>query len=140
MATNEIFDRGQELALVATDPTTPASCDPILVGQIPAVAVAAKDATTGKTPCKMEGVFDLSVKAVDGGGNSAVAVGDIIYYVSADTPKLSKKTSRRALRAESDAKWGGRLDMDAAVYIQVSRRHCYEYPDDDSGSRGRVHL
>ena len=30
MATNEIFDRGQELALVATDPTTPASGDMIL--------------------------------------------------------------------------------------------------------------
>lgn len=116
MATNEIFDRGQELALVATDPTTPASGDPILVGQIPAVAVAAKDATTGKTPCKMEGVFDLSVKAVDGGGNSAVAVGDIIYYVSADTPKLSKKTSGVRFGYALEAITSGATDT---IYVKI---------------------
>jgi hypothetical protein len=38
-------------------------------------------------------VADVSVKAVDGSGNSAVAVGDAIWYVDADTPKLSKKAS-----------------------------------------------
>jgi hypothetical protein len=38
-------------------------------------------------------VFDLSVAAVDGDGNSAVAVGNNIFYVDADTPKLSKKAT-----------------------------------------------
>jgi hypothetical protein len=33
------------------------------------------------------------VKAVNDSGNSAVAVGDEIFYVDADTPKLSKKSS-----------------------------------------------
>lgn len=93
MATNETYDRGEALALVATDPSAPASGDPVLVGQLAGVAVAAKDTTTSKTPIKTVGVFSLSVKGVDGGGNSAVAVGDIIYYVTGDTPKLSKKTS-----------------------------------------------
>ncbi len=37
--------------------------------------------------------WDLSVKAVNDSGNSAIAVGDLIYYVDADTPKLSKKNS-----------------------------------------------
>jgi hypothetical protein len=35
----------------------------------------------------------LSVKGVDAGGNSAVAVGDKLYYVDADTPKISKKVA-----------------------------------------------
>jgi len=38
-------------------------------------------------------VVSVSVKGVDGGGNSAVAVGDKLYYVDADTPPISKKTS-----------------------------------------------
>jgi hypothetical protein len=38
-------------------------------------------------------VGDFSVKGVDGNGNSAVAVGDAIWYVDADTPKLSKKSA-----------------------------------------------
>jgi hypothetical protein len=38
-------------------------------------------------------VYDLSVKGVDDNGNSAVAVGDALFYVDADTPKVSKKAS-----------------------------------------------
>jgi hypothetical protein len=39
-------------------------------------------------------VWSLSVAGItDGPGNSPVAVGDTIYYVDADTPKLSKKTA-----------------------------------------------
>jgi hypothetical protein len=38
-------------------------------------------------------VYDLSVKAVNDSGNSTVAIGDKLYYVSGDTPKLSKKVS-----------------------------------------------
>jgi predicted RecA/RadA family phage recombinase len=92
MATNELYDRGEQLSLAATDPATPASGDPVLVGQISGVALTAED-SAGNTTIKMVGVFTLSVRGVDGGGNSAVAVGDILYYVAADTPKLSKKTT-----------------------------------------------
>lgn len=92
MATNIVFEDGNELSLTATDPATPVSGDPVLIGQLPAVAVTDERAD-GTTSVKTNGVATLSVKGIDGGGNSAVAAGDLIYYVAADTPKLSKKNS-----------------------------------------------
>lgn len=35
----------------------------------------------------------MSAKAVNDGGNSAIAVGDLLYYVDADTPVISKKAT-----------------------------------------------
>lgn len=93
MAKNIVFEPGDHLSLVATDPATPASGDPVLVGQLPGVANTAKRTSDNTTSIITEGVATLSVKAVDAGGNSAVAAGDIIYYVTADTPKLSKKNT-----------------------------------------------
>lgn len=87
MAANEIFNEGNQLAVTLASVT---SGDPVVAGQIPGVALNSTDAN-GKVTMKTDGVFDLSVKGVDGGGNSAVAVGDIIYYTSGDTPKLNKK-------------------------------------------------
>lgn len=92
MAKNVVYAEGDQLSLACTDPATPASGDPVLIGQIPAVALTA-ERSDGTTTVKRDGTATLSVKGVDGGGNSAVAVGDIIYYVTGDTPKLSKKTS-----------------------------------------------
>ena len=96
MARNQKYADGRFLSLAATDPATPASGDPVLVGQIPGVAQvnegAGGNAATA-TSVDTGGVYDLSVKGVDQSGNSAVAVGDIIYYVTADTPKLSKKNT-----------------------------------------------
>lgn len=93
MAKNTVYDEGKRLKVAVTHPTTPTSGSPCIVGQMPAVALTDKNAVTGETVVATSGVFTLSVKAVDGGGNSAVAVGDIIYYVSADTPPLSKKNT-----------------------------------------------
>lgn len=92
MALNKVFDRGVDLSLVCSDPATPTSGAPVLVGQIPGVATDA-ERSDGTTSVDMEGVFTLSVKGVDSSGNSAVAVGDIIYYQTGDTPKLSKKAT-----------------------------------------------
>lgn len=92
MAKNMVFAEGTKLSAVCSDPTTPNSGDPVLIGQIPAVAVT-DERTDGTTSVDTEGVWELSVKGVDGSGNSAVAVGDILYYVAADTPKLSKKAT-----------------------------------------------
>ena len=39
MATNTAFGDGRMLSAVASAPTTPASGDPVLIGQIPGVAV-----------------------------------------------------------------------------------------------------
>lgn len=92
MAKNKVYDEGEQLSLVCTDPTTPVSGDPVLVGQIPGVALTDERAD-GTTSVDTEGVFRLSVKGVNGSGNTAVAAGDIVYYVSADTPKLSAKAT-----------------------------------------------
>lgn len=91
MATNRTRVRGRLLSLAVTDGGV-ASGDPCLVGQMAGVAQMAKNGSN-VTTVDTEGVYALSVKGVDGSGNSAVAVGDVIYYVTADTPKLSKKTS-----------------------------------------------
>lgn len=93
MATNEIYD-GQRIAVAVSAPTSPVSGDPVRYGRITGVAVDTKNATTGLTAVDFgPRTWDLSVKAIDDAGNSAVAVGDRIYYVDADTPKLSKKAS-----------------------------------------------
>lgn len=90
MAGNIIFEAGDQLSLAATNPTTPASGDPVIVGQLPGVALTTETAD-GNTTIKFDGVADLSVKAVTtAASGSAVAVGDILYYVPANTPKLSK--------------------------------------------------
>lgn len=92
MAKNIVFEKGVQLSLTCTDPTTPASGDPVLCGQIPGVALTA-ERTDGTTTVKTDGTATLSVKGIDGSGNSAVAAGDILYYVTGDTPKISKKTT-----------------------------------------------
>ena len=93
---NLIYGEAKGVPVTCTNPTTPASGDPVRLGEMTGVAlideqsdgITSVDFTPGN-------VFDLSVKGVDGSGNSAVAVGDKIYYVDADTPKLSKKATGR---------------------------------------------
>jgi hypothetical protein len=85
--------------VVCSHPTTPASGDPVRYGEMTGIALtnkgdggnAATETTVWFGACEVS----VSVKGVDGGGNSAVAVGDKLYYVDADTPVLSKKTSGR---------------------------------------------
>lgn len=92
MAKNKVFDEGDQISVVCTDPATPVSGDPVLCGQIAGVALT-NERTDGTTSVDTEGVYRLSVKGVNGSGNSAVAAGDDIYYVTGDTPKLSKKAT-----------------------------------------------
>lgn len=97
MATNRKRAAADFLAVPVTNPTTPASGDPVRFGNITGVALTAKgdggNAAADTTVDFSTAVYDLSVKAVNDSGNSAVAVGDAIFYVDADTPKLSKKAS-----------------------------------------------
>jgi predicted RecA/RadA family phage recombinase len=89
MAKNYVQE-GKILRLAVPQGTV--SGDPVVVGQLAGVALVDRDAD-GYSQVQLEGVFSLSVKGVDGVGDSAVAVGDAIYYVSADTPPLSKKNT-----------------------------------------------
>jgi hypothetical protein len=89
-ATNEVFLPGNAISIAATDPVTPASGDPILYGQLPGVSLVAERAD-GTTSARLDGIWNLSVKGVTtAAANSAVAGGDLIYYVPGNTPKLSK--------------------------------------------------
>jgi len=90
MATNKIQD-GDVLRL--TVGSTIKSGDPVVSGAIRGVALTDYSSADGKAEVDTRGVFDLSVKGVDDAGNSAVAVGDKLFYVAADTPKISKKKS-----------------------------------------------
>lgn len=96
MAKNLIVGEAKGVGVVCTNPTTPASGDPVRFGEMTGVALAA-EAADGETVVDFTpgNIWDLSVKGVDGSGNSAVAVGDKIFYVDADTPKLSKKATGR---------------------------------------------
>lgn len=97
MATNIVKEPGWTLSVVCSDPAAPVTGDPVRFGELTGVALtdegeggnASTETTVYFGPC----VVDVSVKGIDGSGNSAVAVGDTIYYVDGDTPKLSKKAS-----------------------------------------------
>ncbi len=92
MAKNTMYAWTKSRPLTCTDPATPASGDPVLCGQIPGVCLVNENAD-GEATCALNGAFNLSVKGIDQSGNSAVAKGDAIYYVTGDTPKLSKKNT-----------------------------------------------
>lgn len=95
MAKNELYRDGDNLAVTVTHPTNPVSGDPVRYGELVGVATTSKDSATGKTSVTFRGVHLLPVKGIDGTGNSAVAPGDKLYYVDADTPALSKKNTGR---------------------------------------------
>jgi predicted RecA/RadA family phage recombinase len=115
MAKNRIYADKNRQSVACTDPTTPASGDPVLFGQRPGVALTSED-SAGNTSVQFDGVFNLSVKGVDGSGNSAVASGDILYYVTADTPKISKKaTGVRFGYAHGTVSGGGTATIAVAI-------------------------
>lgn len=93
MATNLFMADGRYLTGAATQPATPVSGDPVLLGQIPGVALTGEAEggnAAGEITIDTGGVYNLSVEGVNAGGNSAVAIGDIIYYEAGETPPLNK--------------------------------------------------
>ena len=97
MADNLVYKPGYQLSVVCSSPTTPASGDPVRYGNLTGLALVDESAggnASGYTTVDF-GPFiaDLSVKAVDANGNSAISVGDALWYTDGDTPKLSKKAS-----------------------------------------------
>lgn len=90
MATNEVFENADRLQVACTDPATPVSGDPVVYGQRPGVCEVS-EGSDGLASVKFSGTFNFSVKGVTtAAAGSAVAEGDIIYYVAGNTPKLSK--------------------------------------------------
>lgn len=97
MANNLVKKPGYQLSVVCTHPAAPDSGDPVRYGNMTGVALTDEgdggNAATETTVDFGPAIWDLSVEAVNASGNSAVAVGDAIYYTDADTPVLNKKTS-----------------------------------------------
>jgi hypothetical protein len=93
MATNITRELGDQLAVTVSHPTTPTSGSPVRWGVKAGVALTDEDTVTGKTTVKFNGCAALTVKGIDGSGNSAVATGDALYYTDADTPPVSKKAT-----------------------------------------------
>jgi predicted RecA/RadA family phage recombinase len=89
MATNMLYKDGRHLKLAIASIS---SGDPVAVGEITGVALIDTDAD-GNVVVDTKGVYDLSVKGIDGTGDSAVAIGDKLYYSSGDTPKINKKNA-----------------------------------------------
>lgn len=99
MSRNRLYATGQHISVVCSHPTTPASGQPVRVGPLVGVAEG-NERTDGTTTVDFgPAVYSLSVKGVADAGNSAVAVGDQLYYVDADvgtgTGFLSKKDTGR---------------------------------------------
>ena len=96
MAKNLIYGEAKGIGVVCSDPAAPDSGDPVRFGELTGTALVDEN-SVGETVVDFTpgNVYDHSVKGVDGSGDSAVAVGDKIYYVDADTPKLSKKATGR---------------------------------------------
>lgn len=95
MATNITRQPGWNLSVVVTNPATPSSGDPVRYGERTGVALT-DEGGGGNGATKTSVLFgpftgNFSVKGIDDSGNSAVSVGDMIFYVDAET--LSKKAS-----------------------------------------------
>lgn len=92
MAKNISYNFIDQVTLPVTEGTK--SGDPVVVGGLVGVAVNDRD-SDGNSEVKIKGApaVAVSVKAIDVTGDSAVAKGDKIYLVDADTPKLSKKAT-----------------------------------------------
>jgi len=100
MATNIIQEPGWSVSVACSHPAAPDAGDPVRYGVLTGVALtdegdggnAATDTTVYFGPC----VVEMSVKAINDSGNSAIVVGDTIYYDDDDTPPLSKKATGNA--------------------------------------------
>jgi predicted RecA/RadA family phage recombinase len=87
MATNQMFNHGDQFTVPAadvTEPATPESGDALLVGDaLPAVALTdiyANGAGVDTITVKTNGVYDLPVEAEA----AAVGIGDRLYYDAGD--------------------------------------------------------
>lgn len=89
---NRVFADGDFVTVTSTAIASHKSGDPVAVGGVTGVLTGDADATNKAVVCR-KGIFDLSVKAINDSGNNAVAVGDDLYLVVADTPHLSKKST-----------------------------------------------
>lgn len=116
---NNLIQNGEVLTLAVSSGVV--SGDPVVVGAINGVALIDRD-SAGQATVQTSGVFDLSVAAVNDAGNTTIAIGDRIYYVSGDTPKLSRKATAGTLfgiALEANASSGTTATINVALVAQT---------------------
>lgn len=69
------------------------SGDPVCAGKIVGVANTSAAAATDKVVVSTKGVYELAVVGADSGGNSAVALGDLLYIDGA-TGVINKNNTK----------------------------------------------
>lgn len=96
------------------------SSQAVLEGKL--VGVAEIDTNdNGKTVIAPSEVWDLSVKAINDGGNSAVSVGDELYYEDGADPVINKKKSGVKFGIALEAVSTGQTDtINVAIYPGVN--------------------
>ena len=87
MATNDAYQPGNRLSLPCSAPATPKSGDPVLVGDLPGVALLDEGAggnDAANTSIQTDGVWKLLVRGENAAGTgTALTVGQKIYYDAA---------------------------------------------------------
>lgn len=89
MALDRLYAQANKTLPNLTVTASAKSGDPMVIGQIPCVLLTDAD-SLNTAIVQADGIFNLSVKGVNSGGNNAVALGDILYYNSGATPKVNK--------------------------------------------------
>jgi len=79
MATNKVFEPGDELSVVVSSPASPVSGDAVRFGVKVGVATTDERAD-GTTSVDFGGVFDLPTKGEDNGGNAPISAGDALFF------------------------------------------------------------
>ena len=94
MAKNRVREEADGLSLPVPDGTV--SGNPLVIGQLPCVAVTNKGQwTTTDATVQCDGSFLFNVVGVDSGGNHAIAVGDIVYLQSNGQMDANSSTGKR---------------------------------------------
>jgi hypothetical protein len=109
MAKNKLSGRDPitTKAVVVSHPAVPLSGDPCRFGTRGAVALE-DEQDDGKTTIDFgPASFLLSVQAINGSGSSAVAPGDELFYVDANTPPVSKVATGAKIGLANGAITGG---------------------------------
>jgi predicted RecA/RadA family phage recombinase len=108
MATNQVYE-GEVLSLLESALTHPArtgnlveSGDPVFVGSLVGVALDSADADTDTVRVATEGVWELAVTATTATADSAIAVGDKLYFQGTETKATGTITSDATAPSDGD--------------------------------------
>lgn len=92
MAKNRHLEAARYVELTVPEGTV--SGDPVVVGQIPAVAVIDRQAD-GKATCQRDGAYFLDVTGKNKAGEKAIEEGDIVYLMADGTINVNSEEGKR---------------------------------------------